>query len=54
METRQKRFQYWGSINGTPQILWSEWFDFKGTEEPIQLKGFKCNNLLNEYRTIGK
>ena len=52
IQVRQKRYQYWGSINGVPQILWSEWFDSKGLEEPIQMKGFKGNNLKNEYRTI--
>ena len=54
IQVRQKRFQYWGSINGIPQIMWSEWFDHHGDEDPIQLKGFKCNNLKNEYRTIEK
>lgn len=52
MEVRQKRFQYWGSVNGVPQVMWSEWFDYNGPEEKIQQKGFKGNHLLNEYRTI--
>ena len=52
MEVRQKRYQYWGSINGVPQIMWTKWFDYNGPEEPIQHKGFKGNHLLNEYRTI--
>lgn len=47
---RQKRFQYYSSINGKPQIIWSNWFNFNGTEEHIQLKGFRGNHLLNEYR----
>ena len=49
---RQKRFQYWGSVNGVPQVMWTSWFNFDGPEEKIQLKGFKGNHLLNEYRTI--
>lgn len=48
MEKRQKRFQFWGK-NGKE---WIDWFDFNGLEEPIQQKGFKGDNLLNEYRTI--
>ena len=52
MQVRQKRFQYWGSINGVPQKMWSEWFDYDGPEEPIQLNGFKGNHLKNEFRTI--
>lgn len=51
---RQKRFQYWGSIDGIPQIMWSDWFDYNGPEEPIQLKGFRGNHLKNEYRTIAR
>lgn len=52
MEVRQKRYQYWGSVNGKPQIMWTEWFNYNGPEEPIQHKGFKGNDLKNEYRTI--
>lgn len=52
MKQRQKRFQFWGSLNGKPQIMWSGWFNWDGPEEPIQHKGFKGNDLLNEYRTI--
>jgi len=48
MEKRQKRFQFWGR-NGKE---WSDWFDHHGDEDPIQLKGFRGNHLLNEYRTI--
>lgn len=45
--TRQKRYQYW-SKDG---IVWSDWFDHVGTEEPIQMKGSKKEfTLLNEYR----
>lgn len=54
MKHQQKRFQYWGVANGKPSILWSNWFDFNGPEEPIQLKGFKGNDLLNEYRNKPK
>lgn len=49
---RQKRFQYWGSVNGIPQKMWSAWFKYDGPESNIQLKGFKGNHLLNEYRTV--
>ena len=52
MKVRQKRFQYWGSVNGKPQIIWSAWFNYDGPEESIQMKGFKGNNLKSEYRTI--
>ena len=41
---RQKRYQMF-TKNG---IVWSEWFNWSGTEEKWQLKG----KLLNEYRTI--
>lgn len=45
--TRQKRYQYW-SKDG---IVWSDWFDHVGTEEPIQMKGAKKEyTLYNEYR----
>lgn len=49
---RQKRFQFWCSVNGVPQIMWTPWFNFDGPEEPIQLKESKGNHLKNEYRTI--
>jgi hypothetical protein len=52
MEVRQKRFQYWGSVNGKAQKLWTEWFDYNGPEEKIQQKGYGGNHLINEYRTI--
>lgn len=41
---RQKRYQMF-TKNG---IVWSEWFNWSGTEEKWQLKP----KLLNEYRTI--
>ena len=48
MEVRQKRYQFrvFGGIEWTP------WFNYNGPEEPIQHKGFKGNDLKNEYRTI--
>lgn len=52
MKVRQKRFQYWSLVNGKPQKVWSEWFDYNGCEESIQQKGYKGNHLLNEYRTV--
>lgn len=51
-KVRQKRYQYWAFINGKYCIVWSDWFNYNGPEEHIQLKGFKGNHLLNEYRTI--
>lgn len=43
----QKRFQYWGRSGK----CWSEWFNWDSdNRDPIQLKGFKGNHLLNEYR----
>ncbi len=30
---------------------WTEWFEWKSdNRDPIQLKGFKGDNLLNEYK----
>lgn len=52
MKIRQKRYQYWGTLDRNPTILWTRWFDFNGIEHPIQLKGHKSKDLLNEYRTI--
>lgn len=51
-QVRQKRFQYWGSLDGIPMKMWSDWFDYNGPEDKIQQKGFKGNDLLNEFRTI--
>ncbi len=52
VQVRQKRFQYWGSLDGIPMKMWTEWFDYNGPEEDIQQKGFNGNHLLNEFRTI--
>ncbi len=52
VQVRQKRFQYWGSLDGIPMKMWSDWFDYNGPEDKIQQKGFKGNDLLNEFRTI--
>ena len=47
----RKRFQYWGRKDGVVQKLWSEWFEWKSdNRDPIQLKGYKGNHLLNEYQ----
>lgn len=49
----EKRFQYWGFVDGKPQILWSQWFPWNSpNRDKIQLKGFKGNNLINQYREI--
>lgn len=50
MKVRQKRYQYYGK-NG---LEWSEWYDYNGQEDPIQIKGFKGQDLRNEYRTINR
>ena len=25
-QVRQKRFQYWGSLDGIPMKMWSDWY----------------------------
>lgn len=45
---RQKRYQR-RVLGG---VVWTSWFPCKGMEPPIQLKGFRGDNLKNEYRTI--
>lgn len=55
MKVLQQRYQYWGLVDGKPQKCWTKWFDVifpKKEKSPIQYKGFKGNNLLNEFRTI--
>ena len=42
----QKRYQY-RSANGK---VWTKWFNYEGKPEFVQLKGFKGDDLLNEYR----
>jgi hypothetical protein len=44
----QKRYQYWTKEG----IKWTSWFKCSSTEEALQLKGFKGNNLKNEYRKL--
>lgn len=47
----RKRYQYWGFENEKPQIMWTEWFPWNSiNEEQIQLKGFKGNDLKNDYK----
>lgn len=42
-----KRYQYW-SRDG---IHWTDWFPWDSdSREKVQLKGFKGDMLLNEYR----
>lgn len=44
---KYKRYQYWGSTG----IQWTPWFKYDSDLlEPIQAKGFKGNNLKNEYK----
>lgn len=47
MKKCYKRFQY--RVKGG--VKWTDWFLW-GSEnrDPIQLKGYKGDNLLNEYR----
>ena len=46
----KKRFQYWGRKDGKVEKMWSEWFKWDSdNRDPIQLKGFKGDHLLNEY-----
>ena len=47
----KKRFQFWGRKDGKVEKMWSEWFKWDSdNRDPIQLKGFKGDNLLNEYK----
>lgn len=47
-----KRYQYWASENGKPIKKWTEFFIWDSdSTEPIQLKGYKGNDLKNEYKT---
>lgn len=50
MKQRQKRYQR-RTKNG---VEWTPWFNVSSNhvEEAVQMKGFKGDNLLNEYRTI--
>lgn len=47
----KKRFQFWGrNKDGKVEKMWSEWFKWDSdNRDPIQLKGFKGDHLLNEY-----
>lgn len=46
----RKRFQFWGRKDGKVEKMWSEWFKWDSdNRDPIQLKGYKGDNLLNEY-----
>lgn len=40
----KKRYQYWGSENGEPVVLWTEWFPYEGEKEYKQ-----PNKLKVEY-----
>ena len=49
----QKRFQFWGRVDGKVQKCWTDWFDWKSDDCPkVQLKGYKGDCLLNEYREV--
>lgn len=46
-----KRYEYWSSQNGKPVKKFTEWFLWlSDSRDPIQMKGYKGDNLLNEYR----
>ena len=42
----KKRYQIWTKEG----IKWTNWFNYNGPKDPIQIKGFKGLNLLNEYK----
>ena len=43
----EKRYQHWTREG----IKWTPWFEWTSSDCPnVQLKGFKGNDLLNEYR----
>lgn len=50
MLQKQKRYQRFTREGKS----WTPWFNvsMNTVEEPIQIKGFKGNHLLNEYRTV--
>lgn len=47
----KKRFQFWGrNKDGKVEKMWSQWFEWDSdNRDPIQLKGYKGDHLLNEY-----
>lgn len=46
-----KRYEYWAFEDGKAVKKFTNWFDWSSDmTEPIQLKGFKGNHLVNEYR----
>lgn len=40
----KKRYQYWGSADGKPVVLWTSWFPYEGEKEYKQ-----PNKLKVEY-----
>ena len=48
----KKRYQFWGrNKDGKVEKMWSQWFKWDSdNRDPIQLKGYKGDNLLNEYK----
>ena len=46
-----KRYQYWGRKDGKVQKLWTDFFPWDSpSREKVQLKGYKGDDLLNEYK----
>ena len=41
-----KRYQYWGSENGQPKILWTDWYEWDSDYQPKFQLGRK---LLNDF-----
>lgn len=41
-----KRYEYWGSVDGVPRKMYTNWFPYEGEQYKWQLKG----KLKNEYR----
>ena len=47
----KKRFQFWGRKDGKVEKMWSQWFEWDSdNRDQIQLKGYKGDHLLNEYK----
>ena len=45
-----KRYEYWGSENGTPMKKWTRWFKwYSSIRNPIELKLYKGDALKCEY-----
>lgn len=43
----EKRYEYWGMVDGKPVKMFTDWYPWKGELYKFQLKSSK---LYNEYR----